>query len=412
MKKHTILLMSCLALSSCGMTDVWKDLESQGTLSENRLRPSEFEKVLLNNSGRWKLSYEGSTFYFTFGDDYMVVSAPDETYFLKNQVETDYHLDFDGASKVLLSLDGGGALQYLSENAEHTFVVTSFSADKIVASGETYGKEMILTPTTLAEINANEQRRKEMLVAYNKSQALNSLKTQLNNGVFRNSSYGFMAHYLISCDEENNWKLKVSSIVDGCVKHVECPITVDTTGDEDAILAFGKDVALNGAVLNKFYYNYLSGDLKTNDGSVTCDTRKASDIVAWYNSSNWRTHVVDQNDTHQDFKGVFPSQLEFDDRDPRNLVVCPWSSMGSYIGIKPMLSADNETGRIFIKWGEIYDMFGWHNNPDDYALVQREDKKFLSFCSSADGLYWSCDDNTQTIYVLSATGEQWFKMKR
>ena len=175
MKKHTILLMSCLALSSCGMTDVWKDWESQGTLSENRLRPSEFEKVLLNNNGRWKLSYEGSTFYFTFGDDYMVVSAPDETYFLKNQVETDYHLDFDGASKVLLSLDGGGALQYLSENAEHTFVVTSFSADKIVASGETYGKEMILTPATLAEINANEQRRKEMLVAYNKSQALYSL---------------------------------------------------------------------------------------------------------------------------------------------------------------------------------------------------------------------------------------------
>lgn len=109
---------------------------------------------------------------------------------------------------------------------------------------------------------------------------------------------------------------------------------------------------------------------------------------------------------------MFPSQLEFDDRDPRNLVVCPWSSMGSYIGIKPMLSADNETGRIFIKWGEIYDMFGWNNNPDDYALVQREDEKFLSFCSSADGLYWSCDDNTQTIYVLSATGEQWFKMKR
>ena len=38
------------------------------------------------------------------------------------------------------------------------------------------------------------------------------LKGELNNGVFRRSSSSFLAHYLIICDESNNWKVKISAI--------------------------------------------------------------------------------------------------------------------------------------------------------------------------------------------------------
>ena len=86
--------------------------------------------------------------------------------------------------------------------------------------------------------------------------------------------------------------------------------------------------------------------------------------------------------------------------------------MSSYIGIKLSVTANDETGRIFIQWGEIYDLLGWNNNPADYALVERDYEKFLSFCSSNEGLYWTYDDDNKMVYVLSATGEQWFRMKQ
>ena len=100
------------------------------------------------------------------------------------------------------------------------------------------------------------------------------------------------------------------------------------------------------------------------------------------------------------------------DRNPRNLIACPWSGMGSYIGFAVTMTADNATGRIFISLGEPYDLFGWNNNPADYNRVQQDYSKFLSFCVSEDGFYWSYDDNDSMVYVLSATGERWFRMKK
>ena len=173
----------------------------------------------------------------------------------------------------------------------------------------------------------------------------------------------------------------------------------------------GSNVTVDGISLNKLYYNYLNGEIETDNANVVCDTRKASDIAAWY-ADGWKTHIVDQDEIHADFKGIFHSGVEFDDRNPRNLIACPWSGMGSYIGFAVTMTADNATGRIFISLGEPYDLFGWNNNPADYNRVQQDYSKFLSFCVSEDGFYWSYDDNDSMVYVLSATGERWFRMKK
>lgn len=412
MKRLTYIMLSlcCLALYSCGMTEPWRDWENEGDMSADRLRPSEVKKLLCAGDG-WKMTYEGVTFFFQFDEEGNVNSDSNEG-LLENAVDTEYSLDFQGEKVVLLTLLNGGMMQYLPENQETKFVITGYSDSNITAKGQTYGKEMILLPATAAELRQAQESKRLAIIAYRKEQALDLFKSELNNGVFRNESSEFMAHYLITCDEEDNWGVKVSAIVDGVVKHTVYQMTIDTTGDEDAELTFSDNVTIDGTTINKFFYNYLSGSLRTNVASVVCDTRKASAIAEWYTSSNWKTHIVDRDVIYEGFKDIFHAGVEFDDRNPRNLVVCPWSGMGSYIGIKPTLTANDETGRIFIKLGEIYDMFGWNNNPADYERVQQDYEKLLSFCGSVDGLYWTYNDNNNMVYVLSATGEQWFRMKQ
>ena len=345
-----------------------------------------------------------------FDEEGNVASDSDET-LLKNEVGTDYSLDFQGEKAVLLTLLNGGMLQYLNENSETTFVITGYSDSQITAVGQTHGKEMILTPVSTAALQQAKERKRLAIIAYNKAQAMDLLKGELNNGVFRRSSSSFLAHYLIICDESNNWKVKISAIDNGVVKHTEYPMIIDTTNDENAVLTLGSNVTVDGISLNKLYYNYLNGEIETDNANVVCDTRKASDIAAWY-ANGWKTHIVDQDEIHADFKGIFHSGVEFDDRNPRNLIACPWSGMGSYIGFAVTMTADNATGRIFISLGEPYDLFGWNNNPADYNRVQQDYSKFLSFCVSEDGFYWSYDDNDSMVYVLSATGERWFRMKK
>ena len=345
-----------------------------------------------------------------FDEEGNVASDSDET-LLKNEVGTDYSLDFQGEKAVLLTLLNGGMLQYLNENSETTFVITGYSDSQITAVGQTHGKEMILTPVSTAALQQAKERKRLAIIAYNKAQAMDLLKGELNNGVFRRSSSSFLAHYLIICDESNNWKVKISAIDNGVVKHTEYPMIIDTTNDENAVLTLGSNVTVDGISLNKLYYNYLNGEIETDNANVVCDTRKASDIAAWY-ADGWKTHIVDQDEIHADFKGIFHSGVEFDDRNPRNLIACPWSGMGSYIGFAVTMTADNATGRIFISLGEPYDLFGWNNNPADYNRVQQDYSKFLSFCVSEDGFYWSYDDNDSMVYVLSATGERWFRMKK
>lgn len=155
----------------------------------------------------------------------------------------------------------------------------------------------------------------------------------------------------------------------------------------------------------------MNGEIETDNANVVCDTRKASDIAAWY-ANGWKTHIVDQDEIMQTLRESSTLVWSLMIVIQRNLIACPWSGMGSYIGFAVTMTADNATGRIFISLGEPYDLFGWNNNPADYNRVQQDYSKFLSFCVSEDGFYWSYDDNDSMVYVLSATGERWFRMKK
>ena len=111
MKKLIYIMLSlcCLVFYSCGMTEPWKDWEHEGDMSADRLRPSEVKELLCAADG-WKMIYQGVTFYFQFDEEGNVASDSDET-LLKNEVGTDYSLDFQGEKAVLLTLLNGGMLR-------------------------------------------------------------------------------------------------------------------------------------------------------------------------------------------------------------------------------------------------------------------------------------------------------------
>lgn len=104
--------------------------------------------------------------------------------------------------------------------------------------------------------------------------------------------------------------------------------------------------------------------------------------------------------------------MEFDDCDPRDLIVCPWGGMESYIGFVVTMTTDNATDRIFISLGEPCDLFGWNSSPADCNRVQQDYNKFFSFCVSEDDFYWGYNGSDSMAYVLGITGERWFRTKK
>lgn len=406
-----ILFLFCLVLSGCGLAEPWKDWQNECEMSDYRLRPSELKKVLCEPAG-WKMIYEGVTFYFQFNEGGTLNSDTNEK-MLDNALEdVTYSLDFQGEETLLISIQNGGMLQYLDENAESTLLVSTFSESEVVATGRDFGKTMTLVPVSTAELQQAKEMKRKAIIAYNKLLAVDKLKSELNNGTFCSTSADVLAHYLLSCDISGAWSLRVSYVENGIVNHEQHAVDINLTNDENAELALDSPVSVGGITIGKFYYNYLSAKLTTDNAQVQCDTRKISDLVAWYAGGNWKTHKIDKDVIHADFKGMFHADVELDDRNPRNLVVCPWNGMGSYVGFNLSLKADNVSGRVVFKLGNPYDMFGWNNNPDDYARVEQDYAKFLSFCRSADGLYFCSNANGTVVYVLSADSEQWFRMKQ
>jgi hypothetical protein len=51
---------------------------------------------------------------------------------------------------------------------------------------------MILTPVSTAALQQAKERKRLAIIAYNKAQAMDLLKGELNNGVFRRSSSSFL----------------------------------------------------------------------------------------------------------------------------------------------------------------------------------------------------------------------------
>lgn len=403
------VLAVCLAFHGCGMTDVWKEWEDQGNMSEDRLLPSEVKSVLCS-VGTWKMTYEGTDFYFQFTEDGSVTSDSDET-ILQSGIETDYYLDYDGEDIVLLTIDGGGLMAYLDENSEETLAITSYSTTQIVATGQDNGVEMILTPTTTTEIEEANEDKRLAIIAYNKAQSLELLKTTLSNGIFRNSSTeSFVAHYQISCDDSDNWSVKISYIEDNAVTHTEYAMTLDTSGDESAVLSITDGADANGSTVNAIYYGYDSGDVSTDNASLTIDLNKSSDMADMYTNS-WTTHIVDRDNIYSDFADL-QTQVEFDDRSPRNIIVCPGSindNYWHYVGFTVSASSDDTTGCMYLENTAINYILG--NYGDDAGLVRSiaNYAAFLEFCFSEDGLWWY-EDSDSYMYVISPNSSEWFRM--
>lgn len=72
---------------------------------------------------------------------------------------------------------------------------------QITAVGQMHGREMALTSVSTAALQQTEERKRLAIIAYNKVQAMNLLKGELNNGMPHRPSSSFLAHYLIICDE-------------------------------------------------------------------------------------------------------------------------------------------------------------------------------------------------------------------
>lgn len=404
MKNLTYILFAvcCVVLCGCGMTEPWKDWESEGTMSENRLRPSEV-KPILYGAEAWKVSLQGTTLYFQFDEGGTVISNTDKT-ILKGQVESTYYLDYRGEDAILLTLNDGGALQYLPDNSEKTFVITAYAASGITARGGETGKEMNLVPVTTAELRQAMEEKRLAIIAYNKEQSLELLKNELSNGVLRDASTRtFMAHYTIACDADDNWTINLAWLEEGKVKHQSCDITLDTTGDEKAVLNIA-GLPLPGAGFQAIYYGYDTGAMSTNSADVVVDLNKSSDWLGTYTSA-WSTHILDRDNIHEAFAGL-PGQVEFDDRTPRNIVVCPGDGTDWwYIFFVVSASADDATGCVYLRNTGVERPFG-----GEEGSVRTVYAVFMDFCFSTDGL-WIYSDSDGYTYVISPTTDKWFRMR-
>ena len=411
MKKLIYIMLSlcCFVLYSCGMTEPWKDWENEGNMSEDRLRPSEV-KDLLCTTGGWKMAYEGVTFYFQFSEDGAVTSDSDES-LLKNAVETDYSLDFEGEKVVLLTLQNGGMLQYLGENQENTFVITGYSDSQIVATGQVNGKTMILNSVTAVELQQAKERKRLAIIAYNKAQAMEILKTDLSNGLLRNASTNqFAAHYAMSCDDDDNWKIKISLLDGKILKHTEYAMTINTTNDEKATLSID-GLTVNGVAVGALYYKYDTGDLSTDNPAFKVDLNKSSDMLKTYTSS-WKTHIVDRDNICDHLTGLL-TQIEFDDRSPRNIIVCPGETGAGkwhYVGFVINAPANDATGCVYFENTGINYILGSYG--DDAGVVRSIPvySSFLDFCFSDKGV-WMYEDSDSYLYVISPVSDEWFRMK-
>lgn len=406
-KLSYILCMFCLTLSGCVMTDVWKDWEDEGVLSENRLRPSEVKKTLCAADG-WKMSYEGVDFFFIFDENGNVVSDSDEK-ILTPLIETEYHLDFQGESIVLLNLSGGGMMQYLENNAEETFKITQCSDGRISATGQKFGQEMTLSAISQTEIETARKIKEEAAIKYNKLQSLENLKTQYSNGVLRNASGMFAAHYSIIYNEDNGWGLRVSSFDNGTLTHKDYSMTLDMENDERALLEIEGGAAIPNEMIGNIYYEYATGKIGVDTPGVTMDLTKSSDIINAYNAESWNTHIIDVNTICDALKG-YDIQLEMDNRTPRHLVACPGTYNGNqfhYVFFEISPSYNDNTGRIYLKNKGKEEPFGGYGNDIENASAYLEG--LLGFMFAEDGL-WMYQDG-EYLYAISPTKDLWFRMK-
>lgn len=411
MKNLTYIVMSlCLvALCSCGMTDVWKDWESEGAPNPNRLKPSEIKSVLCAADG-WKLNYLGHDFYFQFFEDGTVIANSD------NSIEeatsyTTYHFNPQGDKAVELIIDGGGHLAALDQGSEDTYLISGVTDNKIISIGVVNGVTMNLTTVMATEIDAMMEAKSNLLMM------LNMKKKGYMNGVIRNADDAFVAHYAISSSDN---KIRFISIENRVALHQEANLTIN-----GSTFAFS-GITLNGQSITKLTYsNSGEGSAKLEGGSGLKVTSN-KEAVSFYTDSSWKTHKIGKNTNMGDAKDELWNELgwtgfkeiEFDDRSPRNMFFCPSFTSADqiyYIGYPTNGQTKSEIDRIYFANTGWVLMFGDGGRENaGVAQLQNNLPKFMAACYDEDGFYLVRETvgNTSYLYFLSPTKDNWFKVQK
>lgn len=408
MKKLTYVLMALLNLAfySCGMTDVWKDWESEGIQNPNRLKPSEVRNSLCAAEG-WKLNYKGHNFYFQFSEDGTVVANSDYT-ILDETTYTTYRFSSEGDSLVLLTIDGGGHLSSLGDDSEDTFLVSDVSESKITCKGENNKVEMDLVTVPEKEIQ-DQMASKSLLLSMKKNGFL--------NGVVRDANDKFVAHYAISIPDQ---KIRFISFEGRQLVHQESLLNID-----GATFTFS-GITLDGQSASELTYT-SKGDgfavLKGVDGlSVTSN----KDAVDFFNGTSYQTYKISKNNHIGDAKDELFDELswssigdiEISDRTRRPLVFCPSGADSFWYVFFDSKNDDNdslikdELDRVYFTRADGYMPYGGDSQWVSETNVHLS--KFLAAWFHKDGLYLvkETDGNKNYIYFLSPTTDSWFRIEK
>ena len=397
------LLASCLfALCGCGTTDVWKDWENQGTMNEEtRLRPSEVKKLLCSADG-WKMNYEGVDFYFQFDENGNVITNTNEK-ILRPEIEAQYHLDFKGEQTVLLTLAGNTSLQYLKENQESTFLISNYADNAITAQGQAHGLAMNLSPVTSADLAANREAKAAVL---HRVEALE----RISCGAIRKQGGDILAYYTLSSDNDNNWSIQLTDIVDGKVTRTNHALTLNVEDNRLGVVT-APELEIQGHALESITYDYDGATQPViGNADLAFDFNAGASWVDAY-MGNWNTHIIDAKASCLDLSLMPESQLEMDNRSPRNLVICPGSISDTdkwhYVFFELNASANGSNSCVVFKNTAINTPFGGYGNDVNLAKEQFKPLLDLLFCES--GLWaWEKDGST---YFIQPTGNGWFKFQ-
>lgn len=399
--KYILTGLCLLSLSSCGTTDPWKDWMDEGNMDEStRLRPSEVKKVLCSKDG-WKMNYGGVDFYIQFFTDGTCKTNSDET-ILRPEVETNYHLDYDGPAKVILTLEGNSSLQYLEDNVESVLVITDYTESTITAAGLNHDKPMILAPTTVQEIEKNEKTKESILAKVRALESFGSAAVSTADG-------DFLAYFTLSADNNNNWSINVLDLVNGTPAYTSHPLTLNVEDDTYGIADAG-DLEIKGVKLGAIKYSYDG----TSAPSLTSDQVKfggetASRWVSQY-GDGWKTHKIDMASSCAEFaeiSGAKSCQIEMDDRSPRNIVFCPPSdNYWWYVFFELNVSADDS--KNIVKFNNTAKNLPFGGYGDDVAHCEEYYKPLINTLFSSKGL-WILDES-EGVYFIEAGGKTWFKV--
>ena len=361
------------------------------------------------------MEYQGTTFYFQFKENGTVTSVAAEPFYLEDEVASSYTLDYNGTAKILLTLQGNGALKYLSNKIENTLVITAFSSGKITATGWTYKEEMILLPTATTEWEtlqtARAAAREAVIERYEKTK---DLREELSYGVLRNSNNNFVALYKVSGD--NLEQITFTYLENDELKHDSYAMTITLdTGDSENTLEFST-VNLGGNEVSKIYHNYSSKRMRV-EGEVTVDLNH-SDAIEFYIKEYRPMHKIDFNpqcgSTNpyllDELRNAEVDEIDLDDRNPRNIIFCDRTGKFQWVGYATNPTIDQrEKGHIYFERTDPYYPVGGNGHGADY--IQENCSQFLTAFFDTEGFYMIRDQvgESKYLYMLSPSKNIWFK---